>query len=73
MRGHRISKVAEDSIAWELGVEPGMYLVSVNGQEIEDIFDYTYAMSGTEAQVLIREENGDETLLEIEKDENEDF
>ena len=72
-RGHKISKVAEDSIAWELGVEPGMYLVSVNGQEIEDIFDYTYAMSGTEAQVLIREENGEETLLEVEKDENEDF
>ena len=72
-RGHKISKVAEDSIAWELGVEPGMYLVSVNGQELEDIFDYTYLMSGTEAQVLIREENGDETLLEIEKDENEDF
>ena len=73
MRGHKISCVAEGSIAWELGVEPGMYLVSVNGQELEDIFDYTYLMSGTEAQVLIREENGDETLLEIEKDENEDF
>ena len=65
MRGHKISCVAEGSIAWELGVEPGMYLVSVNGQELEDIFDYTYLMSGTEAQVLIREENGEETLLEV--------
>ena len=71
--GHRIIKVNPDSIAWEMGVEPGMYLVSVNGVEIEDVFDYQYLMDEEEIDVLIREENGEETLLEIEKDSDEDF
>ena len=72
-KGHLISAVEEDSIAWEMGVEPGMYLVAVNGQEVEDIFDYRFLMDDTSVTVLIREENGEETLLEIEKDEDEDF
>ena len=71
--GHRIIKVNPDSIAWEMGVEPGMYLVSVNGVDIEDVFDYQYLMDEEEIDVLIREENGEETLLEIEKDPDEDF
>ena len=72
-KGHRISGVQEDSIAWELGVLPGMFLVSVNGQDIEDIFDYRFLMADTQVDVLIREENGEETLLSVEKDEDEDF
>ena len=71
--GHRIIKVNPDSIAEEMGVEPGMYLVSVNGVVIEDVFDYQYLMDDEEIDILIREENGEETLLEIEKDRDEDF
>lgn len=73
LKGHRIRSVEPDSIAWEMGVEPGMYLVSVNGHPLEDVFDYRYFMAEEEVQVLIREENGEETLLEIEKDAEEDF
>ena len=51
--GHRIIKVNPDSIAWEMGVEPGMYLVSVNGVDIEDVFDYQYLMDEEEIDVLI--------------------
>lgn len=71
--GHEIKSVAENSIAWEMGVEPGMFLVSVNGHPIEDIFDYQYYMEDTNVDVLIREKSGEETLLEVEKDEDEDF
>ena len=71
--GHRISAVEDGSIAWEMGVEPGMFLLSVNGQEVEDIFDYRFLISDTQLEVLIREENGEETLLQIEKDEEEDL
>ncbi|MEE1108532.1 MAG: PDZ domain-containing protein, partial [Lachnospiraceae bacterium] len=73
LKGHRIRSVEPDSIAWEMGVEPGMYLVSVNGHPLEDVFDYRYFMAEEEVQVLIREESGEETLLEIEKDAEEDF
>ncbi len=71
--GHVIKSVEEGSIAWEMGVEPGMSVVSVNGTEIEDVFDYRYLMADENVNVLIREENGEETMLEIEKDADEDF
>ena len=72
-KGHRIKNVFEDSIAWELGVLPGMYLISVNGTPVEDVFDYRYLMNDELVHVLIREESGEETLLEIEKEADEDF
>ena len=34
---HQIKSVEEGSIAWELGVEPGDELVSVNGETVEDV------------------------------------
>ncbi|MGN0255081.1 MAG: DUF512 domain-containing protein [Chordicoccus sp.] len=71
--GHEIKSVKEGSIAWEMGVEPGMYVVEVNGHELKDVFDYQYYMEGESVTVLIREKSGEETLLEIEKEENEDF
>ncbi|MEE3419999.1 MAG: DUF512 domain-containing protein [Lachnospiraceae bacterium] len=73
MRGHKIKSVEEGSIAWEMGVEPGMELVSINGQEVEDIFDYRFLMADENVDVLIREESGEETVLEIEKDADEEF
>ena len=36
---HVISRIIEDSIAEELGMEPGDELLKINGQEIKDIFD----------------------------------
>ena len=43
MKKHLICSVEEDSIANELEIEPGDYLVSINDKEIIDIFDYTYS------------------------------
>lgn len=40
--GHEIKSVKEGSIAWEMGVEPGMYVVEVNGHKLKDVFDYQY-------------------------------
>ena len=37
---HVISRIEPGSIAEELELAPGDALVSVNGQSIEDIFDY---------------------------------
>ena len=72
-KGHKIRSVEEGSIAWEEGVESGMYLVSVNGTVPEDVFDYRFLMNDDHVDILIREENGDETLLEIDKEPFEDF
>ena len=72
-KGHKIRSVEEGSIAWKEGVESGMYLVSVNGTAPEDVFDYRFLMNDDHVEILIREENGDETLLEIDKEPFEDF
>ena len=37
---HIVSAVTPGSIAEEMEIEPGDVLVSVNGQEPEDVFDY---------------------------------
>ena len=71
--GHLISAVIEDSIAHELEVEPGDVLLSIDGHEIEDIFDYRYLIKEEELTVLIRKRNGEEWELDIEKDADEDL
>lgn len=38
----RIKAVAEDSLAWEAGLEAGDLLVSINGQPVRDILEYNY-------------------------------
>ena len=42
---HIISKVLPDSIGEELELEPGDALLSINGQPVEDVFDYRYLMN----------------------------
>lgn len=70
---HRISQVKEGSIAWELEVEPGDELLSINGETIEDVFDYHYLVNDEYLELLIRKPTGEEWELEIEKDLEEDL
>ncbi len=70
---HRIAAVAPDSIGWELGLEPGDAVVSINGQQIKDIFDYQFYIEDEFLQVEVLTKEGETCLLEIEKDEDEDL
>ena len=70
---HIIDKVLEGSIAEELEIEVGDELVAINDQEIEDIFDYQYHVEDEYIEVLIRKPDGEEWLLEIDKDPDEDL
>ena len=73
MREHTIIKVEPGSIAEELEIEAGDVLISVNDQEIRDVFDYQYACESDYLEVLIRKPDGEEWLLEVEKDEDEEL
>ena len=74
MRAHRILAVEPGSIAEELNIEPGDELLSVNDTEIGDIFDYQFLTEDEYIEVLIRKaDSGEEWLLEIEKDPDEDL
>ena len=70
---HIIKSIEEGSIAWELEIEPGDKLISINDRIIEDVFDYQYCVNDTELLVVIRKPNGEEWELEIEKDFDEDL
>ena len=70
---HIIQSVRPGSIAEELGIEPGDILLEIDGQVIEDIFDYQFYVESEELLVVIRKANGEEWELEIEKDVDEDL
>ena len=70
---HVICRIEEGSIAEELGMEPGDELLEINGNRIEDIFDYQYLVQDEYIEVLIRKAGGEEWLLEIDKDYEEDL
>ena len=70
---HIIYKVTPGSIAEELEIEAGDVLVSVNGKEIEDVFDFHYAVNDEYLELLVRKADGEEWELEIEKEYSEDL
>lgn len=71
--GHVITCVPEGSLAEELELIPGDTLLEINGHRLEDIFDYQYYMEDTYVELLVRKEDGEEWLLEVDKDEDEDL
>ena len=70
---HVVKKVLEDSIAQEMEIEPGDVILEINGNKIVDIFDYQYYIEDEYIEVLVRKPDGDEWLLEIDKDYDEDL
>lgn len=70
---HIIKAVYPDSIAEELGIEAGDALLKINDNEIADIFDYQYLMQDEYVEVLVRKPSGEEWLLEIDKEYDEEL
>ena len=70
---HIIKSIEPGSIAEELEMEPGDVLLQINGEEIEDIFDYQFMIQDEYIEVLIKKADGEEWLLEIDKEEQEDL
>ena len=73
MKEHKIKKVEIGSIAEELEIEAGDILLSINEEEIEDIFDYRFLIKDKYLEVVIRKQNGEEWVLEIEKEYDDDL
>ena len=70
---HVIASVEPGSIADELELEAGDILLEINGNKIEDVFDYHYLMNEEFVELLIRKVDGEEWELEIEKEFEEDL
>ena len=70
---HIIKSINSGSIAEEMGIEAGDQLLKINDNEIEDIFDYQYLVQDDHLDVLIKKADGEEWLLDIDKDFDEDL
>ncbi len=68
-----ISAVLPDSAAQDAGIEPGDLLLSINGQKVQDIFDYRFLTTDDNLLVEVEKSDGEIWEIEIEKDEYEDL
>ena len=72
-KGHLIKSVDPGSIAEELELEPGDRLLTINGNEVEDIFDYEYYVDSESMVMLVEKADGEQWELEIEKEYEDDL
>lgn len=64
--GHVIKSIDTGSIAEELELEPGDKLLEINGNVVEDIFDYEYYVESENMLMLVEKADGELWELEIE-------
>ena len=70
---HRVAAVLQGSVGEELGIEKGDVLVSVNGEPVEDVFDWRALIEEESFVLLIRKPSGEEWEIEVELDEDEEM
>ena len=70
---HIISAVHPDSIAEEIGLEPGDELLKINNTPIKDILDYMFLVQDEEIVLTVNTKQGEICDVEIEKDFDEDL
>lgn len=69
----RIDGIEEMSIAEELNIQEGSYLISINNHQIVDRFDYLFFSSEEYVELEIMDENEEIVIYEIEKDIDEEI
>ena len=70
---HEISNVLKDSIAAEMGIARGDFLLSINGEPVKDVLDYRFRVDDEKLVVTVEKSGGDIWELDIEKDADEDL
>ncbi|MBE9065326.1 TIGR03279 family radical SAM protein [Leptolyngbya cf. ectocarpi LEGE 11479] len=68
-----ITSVLRDSIAEDIGFEPGDRLVSINGESPRDLIDYRFLCSDEWLTLEVLDSAGAAHTVEIEKDFDEDL
>ena len=66
-------EVEPGSIAEELEIEAGDTLLWINEENIQDVFDYRYLMADEAIDICVRKQNGEEWVIEIDKEYGEDL
>lgn len=71
--GPVIARIRKNSIGEEAGLEPGDLIVSIDGKPVRDLIDYRFLTAGEEIALQVVKASGEEWLLEIEKDYDDDL
>ena len=69
----KISEVIKDSIAGKKKIGAGDTLISINGNEINDVLDYRFYINDTKLLLSLKTADGKSRLAVIHKDEFEDI
>jgi putative radical SAM enzyme (TIGR03279 family) len=69
----RVTRVASDSIAEELGIIPGTELVSIGGRALDDFLDWEFLSADEAIELEVRHPSGESVVYEIERDLSEPF
>ncbi len=73
IRPAKINAIVPDSIAEEMGFEPGDAIVSINGMKPRDLIDYQFLCADEYLELEVLDSKGKSHHLEIEKDYDEDL
>ena len=68
-----VTRVLPDSIAEELGFEPGDRLVSINGERPRDLIDYRFLCADELLALEVLDSAGERHAVELEKDIDDDL
>ena len=68
-----VEDTIKNSIAYELGIQKGDKILSINNQTPKDIIEYSYLINDEEINLLIEHQNNKLEEIEIEKDFDEDL
>ncbi|MBP2642918.1 MAG: putative radical enzyme [Firmicutes bacterium] len=68
-----VARVADDSIAAEIGLVAGDKIINVNGNPLRDIIDLSFALAEEYVEIVVEKAGGEQELYEIEKDYDEDL
>lgn len=71
--GLLITDIEKDSIAEELGIQPGDRLIAINHRPLQDILDYRFLCANEDLIAKIITVSNEEWEIEIEKDYDEDL
>lgn len=67
------NNVKNNSIAAQAGIKPGDKIVTINGAEIVDVFDYDFYTTEEDITMVLQNAQGEEYIVEIEKEQYEDL
>lgn len=68
-----IIKINKDSLAEELGLCVGDMVISINGQQLIDIIDLSFAFAEEDISLLVEHKDGQQELIEFEKEYDEEL